>query len=132
MKRLRTAFKTRYHNFKLLLGANNRVLHVLSELKKACKGDSPFGMSLIRANCTAASVGVYQMIKKMDHLAPGKYADLQDSFMSIQGRISEILSEKRQTSAGPLIIPLREVDKTRSDEAGNKMANLGEIQNRRA
>lgn len=127
---LRIAFKTRYHNFKLLLSANNRVLHILSELEKACKGDFPFGMSFIRSNCTAASVGVFQMIKSMEQLAPGKYAELHDSFMSIQGGISRVLSEKRQPGSGPLIIPLRELDRTRSDEAGNKMANLGEIQNR--
>ncbi len=127
---LRTAFQTRYHNFKLLLSANNRVLHIVAELEAACKGDSPFGMSFIRANCTAISVDVFRMIKSMDELAPGKYGDLHESFMSIQGRIAEILSERRQAGAGPLIIPLHEVDKTRSDEAGNKMANLGEISNR--
>ncbi len=126
----RTAFQTRYHNFKLLLSANNKALQIMSEMGEARKGDTPFGMSFIRANCTAVSVNVFRMVKSMDQLAPQKYTDLYDCFRSIQGRITEILSEKRQTSAGPLIISLQDVDKTRSDEVGNKMANLGEIRNR--
>ncbi len=127
---LRTAFQTRHHNFKLLLSANNKALQIMSELEEARKGDTPFGMSFIRAHCTAVSVNVFRMIRCMDQLAPRKYIDLYDSFKSIQGRITEILSERKETSTGPLIISLRDVDKTRSDEAGNKMANLGEIRNR--
>ena len=127
---LRTAFQTRYHNFKLLLSANNKALQIMSELEEARKGDTPFGMSFIRANCTAVSVNVFRMIQCMDQLAPRKYIDLYDSFRSIQGSVTEILSEKKETIAGPLIISLQDVDKTRSDEAGNKMANLGEIRNR--
>jgi pyruvate,water dikinase len=102
----------------------------MSELEEARKGDTPFGMSFIRANCTAVSVNVFRMIQCMDQLAPRKYIDLYDSFRSIQGSVTEILSEKKETIAGPLIISLQDVDKTRSDEAGNKMANLGEIRNR--
>ncbi|MGA3114917.1 MAG: PEP/pyruvate-binding domain-containing protein [Syntrophobacteraceae bacterium] len=127
---LRTAFQTRYHNFKLLLGANNKALQIMSELEEARKGDTPFGMSFIRANCTAVSVNVFRMVQCMDQLAPRKYIDLYHSFRSIQGSIADILSEKNETSDGPLIISLLDLDKTRSDEAGNKMANLGEISNR--
>jgi pyruvate,water dikinase len=127
---LRTAFQTRYHNFKLLLSANNKALQIMYELEDVRKGDTPFGMSFIRSHCTAVSVNVFRIVKCIDQLAPHKYTDLYDSFGSIQGRISEILSEKRENGAGPLIISLREVDKTRSDEVGNKMANLGEIRNR--
>jgi pyruvate,water dikinase len=127
---LRTAFQTRYHNFKLLLSANNKVLQIMSELEVAQQGDSPFGMSFIRAHCTAASVSVFRIVQCMEKLAPQKYTDLYESFRSIQGRIAEILSEKKEPPPGPLIISLRHVDKSSSDEVGNKMANLGEIRNR--
>ncbi len=67
---LRTAFQTRYHNFKLLLSANNKALQIMSELEEARKGDRPFGMSFIRANCTAVSVNVFRMVKCMESLRP--------------------------------------------------------------
>ncbi|MHC1727144.1 MAG: PEP/pyruvate-binding domain-containing protein [Syntrophobacteraceae bacterium] len=126
---LRTAFKTRYHNFRLLLGANNKTLQIMSEIEEAQKGERPFGMSFIRAHCTAVSVNVFRIIKSMDQLAPGKYPDLSDRFKAIQNSITEILTEKRESESGPFVIPLGQVDKTRADEAGNKMANLGEIRN---
>ncbi|MFZ2446618.1 MAG: PEP/pyruvate-binding domain-containing protein [Syntrophobacteraceae bacterium] len=127
---LRTAFQARYHNFKLLLNANNKALQIMSEIEEAQKGDRPFGMSFIRANCTAVSVNVFRMIKSMEELAPGKYRDLFDRFRAIQGAITEELSVKREAESGPFIIGLDEIDKARADEAGNKMANLGEIRNR--
>jgi pyruvate, water dikinase len=127
---LRTAFKTRYHNFKLLLSANNKALQIMSELEEAHRGVRPFGMSFIRANCTAVSVNVFRMVKCMEQLAPGKYEDLGDRFRNIQNSITEILSEKKEPGSGPLVMALENVDKSRADEAGNKMANLGEIRNR--
>lgn len=128
---LRNTFQTRYHNFKLLLNANNKVLQIMSELAEARKGDAPFGLSFVRANCTALCVNVFRMIQSMDELAPGKYANLYESFKSIEGSINEIIrSAKKEAGPGPRTISLRNVDKTMADEAGNKLANLGEIHNR--
>ncbi len=128
---LRTTFQTRYHNFKLLLTANNKALQIMSEIEEARKGDSPFGMSFVRAHCTAVCANVLRMIESMNELAPGKYSDLPDRFRSIEGRIAAILrSAKKDPTAGPRTIPLRSLDITRSDEAGNKLANLGEIHHR--
>ncbi|MGA8184649.1 MAG: PEP/pyruvate-binding domain-containing protein [Terriglobia bacterium] len=128
---LRTTFQTRYHNFKLLLTANNKALRIMSEIEEARKGDSPFGMSFVRAHCTAICANVFRMIESMNELTSGKYSDLYDRFTSIEGRITEIVhSAKKDTGAGPRVIPLRSLDITRSDEAGNKLANLGEIHNR--
>ena len=126
---LRTAFQARYHNFKLLLSANQKALQIMSELEEALNGDTPFGMSFVRATCTAASVNVFRIIQCMDQLAPSKYTGLHEKFRSIQNSINETISEKKEPSAGPLTVSLRYVDKTRSDEVGGKMANLGEISN---
>lgn len=127
---LRTAFQARYHNFKLLLSANNKALQIMSELEEALTGDRPFGMSFIRANCTALSVNVFRMIKCMDELAPGKYHELFEQFRMIQGEITDELSWKNLAEGGALILNFNEIDKTRADEVGNKMANLGEVRNK--
>ncbi len=129
---LRTAFQARYHSFKLLLSANNKALQIMSELEEALKGDRPFGMSFIKANSTAVSVNVFRMIRCMDELAPGRYRDLFDVFKQIQASITDELSGRSEHESGPFIVGLDRIDKTRTDEAGSKMANLGEIRNRLA
>ena len=127
---LRATFQTRYHNFKLLLSANNKVLQLMSELEEARRGGAPFGMSFVRARCTAISVNVLRMIQSMEQLAPGKYLDLYDSFRAIEGGVNEIVLSAKKETGTDRVIPLRDIDKTRVDEAGNKVANLGEIRNR--
>lgn len=126
---VRIAFQARYCNFRLLLSANNKALRIMSEFEDAVKGYMSFGMPFIRSNCTALTVSVFQMIRYLEQLAPGSCPGLFDSFRSIRGSIAEVLSQRKDTGAGPLIIFLRDMDKTRADEAGNKMANLGELRN---
>ncbi len=129
---LRTAFQARYHSFKLLLSANNKALQIMSELEESLKGDRPFGMSFIKANSTAVSVNVFRMIRCMDELAPGKYRELFDVFRQIQAAIADELSGRKEPDGGPFVVGLDRIDKTHADEAGSKMANLGEIRNRLA
>lgn len=124
---LRNAFKARYHNFQLLLSANNKTLELMSEMEQALHGNQPFGMSFIRANCTAISVNVFRIIKNLDQLAPNKYKDLYERFRIIQEQINSVLSKKKQTKGEHLILPFSMVDKNLADQVGSKMANVGEV-----
>jgi len=130
VKDLRAAFATRYHNFKLLLTANNKALETMSELEKALEGGQPFGMNFVRSRATAISVTVFRIIKHLDELTPGKYTELYDRFKYIEGAITDALTTSLLNPEGPLVIPLRDVDRTMADQVGNKMANIGEMKNR--
>ena len=129
VEELRSAFKARYHYFKLLLSANNKALEIMTEMEEALKGDRPFGLSFISAKCTAVSVNVFRIIQNMDLLAPGKYKELFDRFREIQDNINLKLSQRKAHKGDKLVIPLSAVDKNMADEVGSKMANVGEIQN---
>ncbi len=129
-EQLRDDFKARYHHFKLLLNANNKALEVMSEMEEALRGRNPFGMTHIRAWCTQASTSVWQIIKHLNELAPGKYEDLYERFKEIQSRINIILESKVHPEDVRLTISLNEIDKEMADQVGTKMANLGEIKNR--
>lgn len=129
VQKLRAAFAHRYHNFKLLLTANNKALEIMTDLEKALEGSQPFGMSFVRSNCTAVSVNVFRIIKHLDELAPGKYRELYASFKQIQDNINSTLAYKKTFGGTKLVMPLSEVTKDLLDEVGAKMANVATIKN---
>jgi len=130
VEELRTAFKARYHQFKLLLNANNKALEIMAEMEEALRGTWPFGMSFVRARSTSVSTNVFQIVRHLNELSPGKHEALYKRFKEIQKRINPFIYPKTATKEGPLVLPLRDVGRDLADQAGNKMANLGEIRNR--
>jgi pyruvate,water dikinase len=129
-EQLRNAFKERYHQFKLLLNANNKALEVMAEMAEALGGTTSFGMTFVRSRCTAVSTNVFQMIKYLNELHPGKYALLYERFKEIQQNINPFLRTGVRAGQGSLAVSLKEVDRSLIDQVGSKMANLGEIANR--
>lgn len=124
---LRLAFRARYHNFKLLLNANNKALAIMAEIGEALRGTSPFGMTFIRSRCTAVSTSVFQIARNLNELAPGQYELLFERFKEIQKSINSHIQPRQTTMQGPKIIPLDRIDGTMADLVGGKLANLGEI-----
>jgi pyruvate,water dikinase len=111
VEELRSAFKARYHQFKLLLSANHEALDIMEEMEQALKGIQPFGMTFVLSRCTSVSTNVWQIVKHLNDLAPGRYEELYER-------------------EGPLVIPLHDVNRDMVDQVGGKMANLGEIRKR--
>jgi len=130
LQHLLSEFKSRYHNFKLLLSSNNKALDIMADIELLLEGKKPFGMSQIKSHCTAASVNVYKMLKNFDELVPGKYSELFSRFNDIQQDINNIVSQKKSATDHRLVIPLVSVNKDMADFIGSKMANIGEIKNR--
>ncbi|MFC1821883.1 PEP/pyruvate-binding domain-containing protein [Thermodesulfobacteriota bacterium] len=130
VRELRIAFRARYHQFKLLLNANNRALEIMAEIEEALKGYRPFGMTFVLSRCTGVSTSVWQIVKNLDELASGKHEELYERFKTIQKMINPFMQRKRSLREGPLAIPIEKVDKNMADLVGNKIANLGEIKNR--
>lgn len=124
---LRLAFRGRYHLFKLLLNANNKALDIMAEMEEALKGAWPFGMSFVRSRCTSVSTSVFQIVKNLNDLAPGKYSALFPRFKEIQLKINPYISPPILSHDGALVKPLREVDISMADLVGSKLASLAEI-----
>jgi len=127
---LRVAFRDRYHQFKLLLNANNKALEIMAEMEEALRGTWPFGMTFVRSRCTRVSTSVFQIVKHLNDLAPRKYEALYGRFKAIQMEINPFIQPKSLSREGPLVLPLEETDKSKADLVGSKLANLGEIRRR--
>lgn len=130
VERLRLAFKSRYHSFKLLLTANGRVLEAMADMERALQGNESFSMSFVHTCCTSISVNVFRMINDMENIAPGKYSGLRDSFLTTQRQIDDLLGQKKDKTDKRLVIPLENISSEMNDLAGGKMANLGDVKNR--
>ncbi|RJQ70000.1 MAG: pyruvate, water dikinase [Desulfobacteraceae bacterium] len=124
---LRIAFKERYHQFKLILSANNKALDLMAEIERALQGTTPFGMQFVRSRCTRISTSVFQIVQHINALAPGKYAVLFQVFKQVQKRINPFVHLPAPDTKGPLVMPLATVDKTSADLVGPKLANLAEL-----
>ncbi|MFZ5571562.1 MAG: PEP/pyruvate-binding domain-containing protein [Thermodesulfobacteriota bacterium] len=127
---LRIAFKERYNHFKLLLSANNKALEIMTGIEQVLQGKQPFGMAFVRSNCIAITVNLLRLLKSLEHISAGKYNALYARFDEICHTIQTIIEQKREETDERFIIPLNTITRTMSDLVGNKMANLGEIQNR--
>jgi len=125
VENLRIEFRVRYHSFKLLLSANQKVLEIMADIERALEGERPFGMSFVRSQCTSMAVNVYSMIQKLERLAPGKHAGLEERFDDVVQRIERALKREPPVADERLIIPLDTVDKDMAESVGSKMANLG-------
>jgi len=127
IERLRIEFKDRYHSFKHLLSANQKVLEIMANIERAMEGDQPFGMAFIRSQCLSMTVNVYRMIQNLARLAPGKHQGLEDRYTHIGQQIHQILKQQKPIGDSRLIIPLDRVDSSMIDAVGGKMARLGDI-----
>ncbi len=128
---LRVTFQSRYHQFRLLLSANRRALEIMTELERALEGDVPFGLKFIRSRTMGAVTRVYQMVKHLQALAPGKYAALSMRLDEIRRELESLVTPRRERPVtAPFILHMSELDKTRADQAGMKMAGLGEMAGR--
>ena len=127
---LRAEFKARYHSFQLLLTANNKALEIMAEVEEALRGERPLGMSFVRSRSTRVATNVFQMLKSLNELAPGRYNALYDKFVEIQDRITPYLTPMLPTEKGAWVVPLKGLDRSQGDQVGFKMASLGELRSR--
>jgi len=123
---LSTLFKDRYLSFRQLLAANSKALTLMAEMERAGAGVHPFGMPFVRSRCTAVGVSVYQMVRHLDALAPGKYGELVNRRETIRGEIRTVAGWITRRRVGRLVTGLSEIRRADVDDVGSKMANLGE------
>jgi pyruvate, water dikinase len=127
---IRLGFTKRYLNFKMLLALNDQVLEIINEMEEALENGPWFGMAFIRAHCTALSVNLFKIIQNLNEITDGRYRHLSSVFDGIWAKIDQELKKRKVVSEGDFVLPLEALDRGKAGQAGNKMANLGEVKNR--
>jgi pyruvate,water dikinase len=130
MEEFRRAFRAKYHDFKLLLNANNTALQLMAEMETTLHGQQSFGMTFVRSHATAACVNVFSLIRYLNELSGGKYQALAPVFEDIRANIEAVLEKQAPPAIKALVLPLSHIHKEMADVVGSKMANLGEIRSR--
>jgi pyruvate,water dikinase len=126
-EQLRADFSKRYIKFRSLLTANNNALQAMAELEKMYYSGESYRIAFVRSKITVILVNVYKMIRNILEMSDGKYTELEKIFEKISNEISDIIDRKNVFLQGPLIMALDEVRRADKAQAGEKMANLGEI-----
>lgn len=124
---LRNIFTKRYQNFKNLLTANNNALQAMAELEKMYYGGESYRMAAVRSKVSVILINVYKMIQNLLEMSEGKYSELVNTFDKITNELDALIETKATFDQGPFILPFNEVDRNERDQAGEKMANLGEL-----
>ena len=122
--------KARYWNFKNLLKSNNEILETMAGLEETLRSGESFGMTDVRAGCTAISVNLVKMVQSLNAMSRDQYAELGGAADAILKKIIAELDAGKVPQGGPLVLALEEIGKESADLVGSKMANLGEIKNR--
>jgi pyruvate,water dikinase len=129
-ERLRFEFRRRYHWFGRLLRSNRSALEDMAEIQALLRSDRPFSMVRVRTICARVSLEVWKIVDSMRRLAPGKYDILEENFTAVRAEMDARLQPLRKKEAGPLVLDMSEVDLSRRDMVGSKLAVLGEISNK--
>ncbi len=127
LEALRAAFRIQYQNFRRLLAANNNALNLMAEIEEALNGVRPVSMAFIRSRSTRLAVNVFQIVRYMEAIAPGRYSALNEQFADIQRRLVETISRPPDAAGATLTLPLQRADLAAAEVLGGKMAGIGEL-----
>ena len=92
LENLRSSFRTKNQSFQRLLAANNKTLKLMTEIEMALEGEHPASMAFVRSRSTRIATNVFQIMRYLDNISPGKYEPLFKQFDKIQERIGELLN----------------------------------------
>lgn len=124
------AFAARYHRFKLFLNAWAKFQELMTELELTLCCVNPFGMQTVRSLCTRVTTQVYQCMRQLDELSPGKFSALEESFNVVQSEVSAFVYGRAEELEGPLVLPLGHPDldsRDRADPAMTRLATLRDL-----
>jgi len=117
----------KYNHFMEFLANNRAALGIISELEQLYYGSGPFTMAGVERQYGKLATATDNLVKALNGLAPGKYAELSRVSDRIAREIAPIFAPEPPPPAGELVLPLEALDPGLANAAGSKATNLALI-----
>jgi len=119
-----------FQTFRELLDYNNQALELMADMGEKLSGDYLFDKHYIETIISELEEVVYRIVYDLNLITSHKYIPLFDVFEKAKNEIQGELDSRFTIPKGDYVYPLSELTKEMSDYVGEKMATLGELQNR--
>ncbi len=119
-----------FQTFRELLDYNNQALDLIADMGEKLGGDYLFDKQYIETVANQLEEVVYKVVYDLNLITPKKYLALFEVFEKAKLEIHGELDSRFTLPKGEYVYPLIELTKEMSDYVGEKMATLGELQNR--
>jgi pyruvate,water dikinase len=124
------SLQTLFQTFRELLDYNNQALDLMADMGEKLGGDYLFDKQYIENIITQLEEVVYKIVYNLNLITPKKYLGLFEVFEKAKMEIRGELDSRFTLPKGGYVYPIGELTKEMSDYVGEKMATLGELQNR--
>jgi pyruvate, water dikinase len=119
-----------FQTFRELLDYNNQALDLMADMGEKLGGDYLFDRHYIETVVAQLEEVVYKVVYDLNLITPKKYLGLFEVFERAKMEIHGELDSRFTLPKGKYVYPISELTKEMSDFVGEKMATLGELQNR--
>jgi pyruvate, water dikinase len=119
-----------FQTFRELLDYNNQALDLMADMGEKLGGDYLFDKHYVETVVAQLEEVVYKVAYDLNLITNKKCLDLFDVFEKAKMEIHGELDSRFTLPKGKYVYPLKELTKEMSDYVGEKMATLGELQNR--
>lgn len=121
------------HGWGVLLSASTRMMRQTQLCHQALRGERPFSMAFIRAQCTLMCVSAFSMLRQQQALTrrghPAQSKALNRLCHALDGLIRCPSPPSPSEPPLNLILPMTRIDRNASAHAGVRAAYLGDIKN---
>jgi pyruvate, water dikinase len=123
-------FSVLFKKFQSILERNNRILELMADMGDKLGGEYVFDRHYIEEITEKLGDLIFKMISDLSILNQRKNTQLFLACEHIQHAIHEELAGRHVLTAGTFVIPFSELGHELTEQAGTKMANIGDIRNR--
>jgi pyruvate, water dikinase len=124
-----TDLRNKYHEFLSVLFENENSLDLMTRLEEKLYNNQLISLPYLKGMVGSLSKRIVNIVESLIQLSGGEYVALREVYERLGKDIRRELTGRQEPIYTPIIIPLAAVKKELADKVGNKMANLGEMQN---